>query len=279
MGDDTTKEKLFRFFDQVVTPVILVDRSRRTQYANRSAEALFGDGAGELRNAMTSLGFSSDRPVLSWEDIWEHVVTKGAWEGALSHVLQNGTTLRTACSISALDDNGDDMFGFLIIIHDMSRIPNDQSPSEIPDTNAYSLLREFHQMVSVGRITGVLVHDFNNHLAGILGNLSVAMRKLDPDHPVHPLLRAARKSAERSADLVKQLKSFSNRSTTVANASSSPMELNRIVEEIRNLLLSKTSGNQSIRFGLSPDLPQIAGDASQIGSSSLYQICLNILVF
>jgi len=76
-------------------------------------------------------------------------------------------------------------------------------------------LRQSQKMDAVGQLTGGIVHDFNNLLAGIIGGLDLVERMLDQGRPdeAHAYVAAARASAERAASLTQRLLAFSRRET------------------------------------------------------------------
>ncbi len=69
-------------------------------------------------------------------------------------------------------------------------------------------IRRLEKMDSLGAMAGGVAHDFNNILAGILGNVSLLSRKLGPNHALSPYVDAIRKSAEHAAELTSQLLAF-----------------------------------------------------------------------
>jgi PAS domain S-box-containing protein len=66
-------------------------------------------------------------------------------------------------------------------------------------------VRHAQKLESLGVLAGGIAHDFNNLLTGVLGNLELALMMSGPDSQVHVNLIEARSSAERAADLSRQM--------------------------------------------------------------------------
>ena len=64
-------------------------------------------------------------------------------------------------------------------------------------------------METIGTLAGGIAHDFNNLLGVILGFASLARVRLRPADPLQESLRMIEQSAERAADLSRQLLAFS----------------------------------------------------------------------
>jgi PAS domain S-box-containing protein len=69
-------------------------------------------------------------------------------------------------------------------------------------------LRQAQKLESVGLLAGGVSHEFNNMLAVILGNTELALKQVDPSHPLHADLLEVYKAAERSSGLTRQLLAF-----------------------------------------------------------------------
>ncbi|MGF1484571.1 MAG: ATP-binding protein [Opitutales bacterium] len=82
-----------------------------------------------------------------------------------------------------------------------------------------------------------IVHDFKNLLVGIVGNLSLAQRQLDPDSPVQARLKAAESASQRARELVLQLLSTEEATALVKH----PVRLADLVEECVAETLGGTS--------------------------------------
>ncbi len=71
-------------------------------------------------------------------------------------------------------------------------------------------LQQSQKLESIGRLAGGVAHDFNNMLQAILGNAMLAMEEA-PTGRLHEYLSEIKRSAERSADLTRQLLAFASR--------------------------------------------------------------------
>ena len=261
--------RLFQVFDQVADAIMVFDQSHRLMYFNETAKDLFelNDSVEEV--SLPRLLTPSD-PYIQCDEIFSVADLKGNWRGEVTHIRRDGTILHTGCSMNAICDERNETVGYLSIAVDISQF---RAPSEsAAPGNPYSLLEEFHKMEAIGRLAGILAHDFNNHLAGILGNLSVAVRKMDDAHPVHHLLMAARRSAERSEMLVQQLMSFAKR----RGKDFESLDINQTLEGLRQTSPPANDGEFSctnLIIQPAPSLPSIHGDASQIA-----QVVANLVI-
>src|ERR1041385_2611787 len=93
-------------------------------------------------------------------------------------------------------------------------------------------LRQAQKMEAVGRLTGGIAHDFNNLLTAIIGNLDLALRRLDGPDRVRGWLANARHASERAATLVQRLLAFSRQHPLEVKA----FDINRLVQGMSELL-------------------------------------------
>ncbi len=70
-------------------------------------------------------------------------------------------------------------------------------------------LLKSEKLESIGILAGGIAHDFNNILVAILGNISLAKLRLEPDSDIIHLLEKAENASERARDLTQQLLTFS----------------------------------------------------------------------
>ena len=183
MNIDLNKARTFHIFDQMPDAIMLLNADRRIEYLNPSASLLFE------ANPSDSIGSPPDRlfvpvtPYIRCEEILSIAQMDGFWRGNLVYVRKDGTKIHTECSINTFGDDQNTPAGFLVLIHDISKFFSAPENQTRPPEEPYFILGEFHKMEAINRLAGIIAHDFNNYLAGILGNLSVAVRKLDAKKP------------------------------------------------------------------------------------------------
>gem|GEM_PF-5234087 len=125
------------------------------------------------------------------------------------------------------------------------------------------------KLKSLGLLAGGIAHDFNNILVGVLGNASLALDVLDEAHPAHRLILRTRQSAERAAELTRQMLDYSGKGRFVLDSVD-------LAEEVRTgaeLLRASTPGSIELEIDL-PDQPVwLEADPAQ-----LRQVALNLVV-
>lgn len=121
-------------------------------------------------------------------------------------------------------------------------------------------LMQAQRMEAVGQLTAGIAHDFNNLLTAVLGSLELLARRTGPDARAARLIGAAQSAAERGARLTAQLLAFS-RQQPVAPV---PVDLNRLVEDMRPLLQSTIGATVSIQLRLQPGLGLARADPTQL---------------
>ncbi|HDP94149.1 MAG TPA: PAS domain-containing sensor histidine kinase [Candidatus Aminicenantes bacterium] len=76
-------------------------------------------------------------------------------------------------------------------------------------------MAQAQKMESMGRLAGGVAHDFNNILSVIKQHAETAMEKVDPADDLHMELKEIRRAARRSADLTRQLMTFTRKQTAM----------------------------------------------------------------
>jgi PAS domain S-box-containing protein len=131
-------------------------------------------------------------------------------------------------------------------------------------------LRQAQKMESVGRLAGGVAHDFNNMLSAILGHAELGMMQLTPSDPVLDDLRAIKKAAQRSADLVRQLLAFARKQTV----SPKVLDLNDTVAGMFKMLKRLIGEDIDLVWSPGAGLWAVKIDPSQI-DQILANLCVN----
>lgn len=120
-------------------------------------------------------------------------------------------------------------------------------------------LRQSQKMEAIGQLTGGLAHDFNNLLTAVVGNLDLIRSRSN-----EPLVRRwadnAFKAAERGSKLTSQLLAFSR----TQKLTTEPVDVNALVDGMRELLNQSLGANITVQTRLEPSLPAATADLTQL---------------
>jgi PAS domain S-box-containing protein len=126
------------------------------------------------------------------------------------------------------------------------------------------------RLESVGRLAGGVAHDFNNMLSVIIGNMDLALELVSPNQELYSHLLETKKSALRSADLVRQLLAFARKQPTAPSV----IDLNEVIQGMLNLLMRLIGENIQLKWHPMPNLPKIKIDPIQV-DQLLTNLCVN----
>ena len=137
-------------------------------------------------------------------------------------------------------------------------------------------LRQAQKMESVGTLAGGLAHDFNNVLAGILGNLSLLQYKLDHNPAdlsvleIREYLDRMESAGQRAVDMVRQLLTLSRKQQTDLV----PVDLNLSLKHVREI--GENTFDKSVQvIGHPSEVPAyVLADTTEM-EQVLLNLCIN----
>ena len=130
-------------------------------------------------------------------------------------------------------------------------------------------LRQAQKLESIGLLAGGIAHDFNNLLSGMLGQSSLALRHLPPGHPARQPVEKAARSAERAADLTRQLLAYAGK----GRFETAPLDLSALAQRSLDLLTIAVPAQIEIELALGDNLPPAEGDPIR-----LQQVLMNLVI-
>jgi signal transduction histidine kinase/CheY-like chemotaxis protein len=131
-------------------------------------------------------------------------------------------------------------------------------------------LLQTQKFESIGMLAGGIAHDFNNLLTGVLGHASLARSQLaHGPADVDPLLAQVEISAQRAADLCRQLLAYAGQGRFVVRA----LDLNLSISQAISLLKLSVGKQIALDLQLGDALPPFRGDATQ-----LHQVLMNLVI-
>ena len=241
--------------DKAQDAILVRDMEHRITYWNKSAERLYGWTAEEAAGQSAETLLKMDAK--AFQRAFEEVSRTGEWTGELKKIARNGSTLIVEAHWTLVRD----VLGRPASILDINTDISDRKKAE------QQMLRA-QRMESIGTLAGGVANDLNNVLAPIVMSLEILSLHC-PDPEAEHLLRTVRLSAERGADLIRQLLSFSRGvegKRVAVNVANVLHDLGRVIREIFP---------KNIEIHLSPgaDAWTVVGDATQ-----LHQVFLNLVV-
>jgi len=130
-------------------------------------------------------------------------------------------------------------------------------------------LLQAQKLESLGVLAGGIAHDFNNILMTIIGNADLALLRINKESPVVDNLRKIEAAAAKASDLAKQMLAYSGKGKFVIDN----IDLNRLLEEMLNMLKISISKNAVLRLNLHEHLPTVEADATQ-----MRQVVMNLVI-
>jgi len=128
-----------------------------------------------------------------------------------------------------------------------------------------SLLSQSQKMEVVGQLAGGIAHDFNNMLAGIMAAAELLKLRLADDEKDRKLLDTILAATTRSADLTRELLTFSRKGTVAL----SPVHINETIAAAIGLLERTIDKQIQIISRLEAVDPIVMGDQTQLQNALL----------
>jgi two-component system cell cycle sensor histidine kinase/response regulator CckA len=131
-------------------------------------------------------------------------------------------------------------------------------------------VRQAQKFEAIGQLAGGIAHDFNNMIGAILGWAELGMDETDADSRLHRHFDKVRQQAIRAAALTRQLLAFARRQILEPR----DIDLNLDVTETLNLLEKVIGSNIEITTNLTPKLPIVRADPTQM-EQVIMNLCIN----
>jgi signal transduction histidine kinase/ActR/RegA family two-component response regulator len=129
-------------------------------------------------------------------------------------------------------------------------------------------LRQSQKMEAIGALAGGIAHDFNNMLAAILGFTEMAIEDVRDRPHVDRSLQNVSKAAMRARELVKQILTFSRKTSHKRH----PLSLTSVVEETLQLLRASIPATIGITFAATA-----ATDTVVAAPTEIQQVLMNLV--
>lgn len=172
-------------------------------------------------------------------------------------VKKDGTERLVSDSSSLIRDMESQAIGAVLVFRDVT----EQSKTE-------EELSKVEKLESVGVLAGGIAHDFNNILTAIMGNINLALIRIEPESEVYGLLSSAEKASARAKNLTQQLLTFSTGGEPIKSVAT----IQEIIKDSAGFVLR--GSNVQCEYIFADDLWAVEVDTGQI-SQVVQNIILN----
>ncbi len=246
--------ELSALLDAVPDGIVQTDTQRRIRVPNAAIGRLFGYGRDELIGRASSILFASDADNAAIGEAWRALDAGRPFESmALECRRKDGSTFSAMVRGSAVRDADGNVIGRVGMIRDVTE--------ELKRQKALSVAQ---RMEAFGQLTGGIAHDFNNLLTVITGNHELLEMRLQDERQL-ALLKRAQTAAEMGARLTSRLLTFARR----RQFSASLLSLNEQITQMVDLLRRSIGEQITLTTNLSPKLPLVKADPSEIENAVL----------
>jgi len=253
---EARNRELAVLLDKAPDAICVSDIEQRVFYWNTGAERIYGWTAAEAigKNA-NELLFQGDgaAPLAALK----RIIAQGEWHGELNQVTKYGKRIVVESRWALMRDESGKPESILVINTDITE------KKEIE-----SQLFRAQRMENIGALAGGIAHDLNNVLGPILMVGSLIREELASKES-REMLDTATASAQRGAEMVKQILSFARG----ASGERMLLQVGHLVKEMGKLAKDTFPKSIDIRTNVAGELPAIMGDATQ-----LHQVLLNLCV-
>jgi PAS domain S-box-containing protein len=182
-----------------------------------------------------------------------------------SHLRKDGSSFSGEISGALLWSDEHKPVGIIGTTRDIT----ERKRAEEEKTRLEEQFQQAQKMESVGRLAGGVAHDFNNLLTVINGYSQMLLGDLKGGASLRDSLEEIHKAGERAAGLTRQLLAFSRKQVLEPRK----LDVNRVVEELRPMLMRLVGEDIEVRVALHADGGTIYADPHQ-----LEQVLMNLVV-
>lgn len=255
-------DRSFELLVRAVTDyaIYMIDPAGRIVTWNAGAERIKGYAADEIIGREFSIFYTEDdrlagRP----ERALRIAASNGRYEEEGWRIRKGGTRILAHVVIDPVRDDSGELIGFAKITRDITEKKNIERQ-----------LIQAQKMEAVGQLAGGIAHDFNNILSVVVANLDILLDDLDEGSDQKVLAAEALGAAEKGAELVRHLLSFSRNQTLQTER----VDTREVINRAEPLLRRSLGESVAIEFNCDDEVWPVLADPGQL-ESAIVNLAIN----
>jgi len=182
------------------------------------------------------------------------------------YVRKSGESVWCATNISLIHDAAGRPAHFLAMVQDI----DERKKAEEERNRLQQQLFQAQKMEALGTLAGGIAHDFNNLLSVILGFASLARQRLAADHQLQESMSMIEQSAQRAADLTRQLLGFARPERQQIK----PVCVDDVLERVRRMVARTFDRNITVTVRKASEPLWVNAEPSYL-EQALLNLCIN----
>ncbi|RMH59928.1 MAG: PAS domain S-box protein [Zetaproteobacteria bacterium] len=259
----SARAELEVIFENMQDTFYRADNEGRIRFASPSVEHLLGVPVAEVVGTSVASWYANPAD----RDAFLHALRKGGgsvsnYEAVLRH--RDGHEVWVSVNAHYCRDERGEVRGVEGVIRDISELKRTEEEK-------WALMAQFQQaqrLESIALLAGGIAHDFNNLLVGVLGSAELAQLEPGVSEAVRAHLARIERSAEKGAQLVRQLLAYAGKGQLEAVR----LDVNELLRETACLMTAAISKKARLVWALCEAPCHVRGDTAQLS-----QIVMNLI--
>jgi signal transduction histidine kinase len=237
------------YFDANPDEVAALAARVRVLKANQPSVELFGVDSEEHLVRELSRYFTADSLTVFKDELIALAEGKRTFRAKIPNVNMKGDQLLLDLALSVPTEHAKDLSNVLVSFVDITQ----QQQME-------EQLRQAQKIETVGQLAGGVAHNFNNMLQVIIGNVKMALEKVEAGQPLQKYLLEVHRAAQRSAEITGQLLAFARKQMV----SPKVVDLNDAVAGTRKMIQRLLGVDIDLAWMPGRDLGKVMIDPAQL---------------
>jgi two-component system, cell cycle sensor histidine kinase and response regulator CckA len=238
--------------------IVITDKDGIITYVNPSFERITGYSSNEVVGQTFDLLNSGQHDETFYQDLWRTISAGNSWHGVITNIKKDGSVISEDSTIFPIKNASNDSINYVAIKRDIT-----------VEMELQRQLQQSQKMEAVGTLAGGIAHDFNNILQIVLGFSELVLLDNGLTQESKHSIEKIGAAAQRGADLVNRLMTFSRRSEFKPK----PLDMNLSVASVRKMLERTVPKSVEIELDLEHEPSIVNADPTGID-----QILMNLAV-